>query len=223
MTNRVEILAETPLPTARGEFNCIAFRYIEDPDSVHIALVFGEPAEHRGVPVRVHSECFTGEVLHSAKCDCRHQLLAALEHVSEHGFGIVVYLRQEGRGIGLVDKLRAYAVQQSEGLDTVDANRRLGLPDDARSYDAAAAILLNLGVTSVVLLTNNPDKVEGLERAGIEVMGRVPVVAASTEQARFYLATKVARMGHLVESTTPETADEPVAEVDEDSPGESVA
>jgi GTP cyclohydrolase II len=199
MSGSIEILARTPLPTAHGEFVCIAFRDAAEPEATHIALVRGEPDKAESPPVRVHSECFTGEVLHSAKCDCRHQLDAALEHIARYGTGVLVYLRQEGRGIGLVEKLKAYALQEAEGLDTVDANRRLGLPDDARRYDAAAALLETLGVRSVVLLTNNPSKVEGLEKAGVEVVGRVPILAATTEQARAYLATKIARMGHLVE------------------------
>lgn len=198
MEHAIDILATTPLPTSHGEFTCIAFHCAADPEATHVAMVRGDVRGAEALPVRVHSECFTGEVLHSMKCDCRHQLDAALDHIDKAGRGIVVYLRQEGRGIGLVDKLRAYAVQAGEGLDTVDANRALGLPDDARSYEAAAAILEQLGVRSVVLLTNNPAKVSGLEAAGIPVVRRMPVVVAKGERAVAYLETKVERMGHVL-------------------------
>lgn len=203
MEQHIEILARTPLPTSHGAFETIAFRCPSDPEATHLALVRGEVKGAEALPVRVHSECFTGEVLHSIKCDCRDQLDAAMEHVAEHGSGVIVYLRQEGRGIGLVDKLRAYALQENEGLDTVDANRRLGLPDDARSYEAAAEILRWLGVESVVLLTNNPAKVDGLAEAGVTVAGRIPVLAAKSDRARAYLSTKVARMGHLLTVDAP--------------------
>ncbi len=202
MQGTIEILARTPLPTAHGDFECIAFRHVFEPDAVHVALVHGDPAAEEAPPVRVHSECFTDEVLDSIKCDCRHQLAASLGHIAEHGSGALVYLRQEGRGIGLVGKLLAYELQHAEGLDTVDANRRLGLPDDARGYEAAAAFLKEMGLSSVALLTNNPAKVEGLESAGLEVVERLPVLTAATEEARQYLATKIARMGHLLEAAT---------------------
>jgi GTP cyclohydrolase II len=198
MASTPEILARTPLPTLHGTFDCVAFADPGDPSVTHVAMVRGDIEGDAPVPVRVHSECFTGEVLHSVKCDCRRQLDAALDHIDAAGRGVVVYLRQEGRGIGLVAKLKAYALQAGEGLDTVDANRRLGLPDDARSYEVAAGILTALGVRRVELLTNNPAKVAGLEAAGIEVVARVPVVVAQGEAAQRYLETKVARMGHVL-------------------------
>jgi len=196
----IELLARTPLPTEYGRFECVAFRALDEPEATHVAMIFGEVAGQEALPVRVHSECFTGEVLGSQKCDCRHQLDRALCRVAEEGAGVVIYLRQEGRGIGLVAKLQAYALQEGEGLDTVDANRRLGLPDDTRRYQAAAELLHTLGVRSVRLLTNNPAKVEGLREGGVEVVGREPVWVPRSAQARDYLNTKVARMGHQPES-----------------------
>ncbi|MDF1563213.1 MAG: GTP cyclohydrolase II [Deltaproteobacteria bacterium] len=204
----VEILARTPLPTRHGLFECIAFRRgprpgslkapePEDPCEVNLAMVVGDPEGAEELLCRVHSACFTGEVLHSLKCDCRSQLDAALAAVAGEGRGMVIYLRQEGRGIGLVDKLRAYALQEDEGLDTVDANRALGLPDDTRRYDSAAELLGHLGVKSIRLLTNNPSKVEGLSAAGVKVVRREALVVPQSEEARAYLDTKVARMGHL--------------------------
>ncbi len=198
MSHVPDRLATTPLPTLHGTFTCVAFADPQDPAVTHVAMVRGDVAGDAPVPVRVHSECFTGEVLHSVKCDCRRQLDAALDHIDRADRGVVVYLRQEGRGIGLVAKLKAYALQAGEGLDTVDANRRLGLPDDARSYEVAAGILQALGVKRVELLTNNPAKVAGLEKAGIAVVRRVPVVVAQGDAARAYLETKVARMGHVL-------------------------
>lgn len=198
MSNRIEILAETPLPTLYGDYLCIAFRHGTSPDT-HVALVKGDLAGMEAAPVRVHSECFTGEVLLSLKCDCKAQLEAALQYIASSGAGALIYLRQEGRGIGLVSKLRAYALQAERGLDTVDANRSLGLPDDDRRYDAAARLLEHLGVKSIALLTNNPAKIEGLQAEGIKVVDRIPVLASGLHApARDYLDTKVTRMGHLI-------------------------
>jgi GTP cyclohydrolase II len=160
----------------------------------HIALVAGELREH--ALCRVHSECLTGEVLGSEKCDCRQQLDAALDAIAKDG-GVVLYLRQEGRGVGLGDKIRAYA-QQERGLDTVDANRVLGLPDDARDYGVAAEMLADLGVKSVALLTNNPRKIAGLRAAGVDVKERVPIVVDAPAAAQSYLRAKAARMGHAL-------------------------
>ncbi|RMG20684.1 MAG: GTP cyclohydrolase II [Deltaproteobacteria bacterium] len=207
MDRDLEILAQTPLPTEHGRFRCLAFRHRSEPQTTHLALVLGEVQGASELTVRVHSECFTGEVLGSLKCDCRGQLNAALARIAERGRGVLVYLRQEGRGIGLVAKLKAYALQEEEGLDTVDANRRLGLPDDLRRYEAAAALLDHLGVDSVVLLTNNPAKVTGLTQAGTAVARREPLVTPRSPQARRYLETKAARMGHILEPvSTGETA-----------------
>ncbi len=164
----------------------------------HLAVVFG-PEERLGgaepTLVRVHSECWTGEVLRSHKCDCRPQLDQAMRAIAAEGRGVVIYLRQEGRGIGLGNKIRAYAMQE-EGADTVDANRLLGFADDARTYDIAAAMLASLGVSRVRLMTNNPKKVEGLAAHGIAVSERVPATTEPTEDNASYLEVKARRMGH---------------------------
>jgi GTP cyclohydrolase II len=192
------ILAETPLPTRHGAFRVIAFRLPgEEAPAEHIAIVCGDVKDAHKVAVRAHSECFTSEVLGSLKCDCREQLDLALAMIARRGSGVVVYLRQEGRGIGLVNKLKAYALQ-AEGHDTVDANRLLGLPDDTRRYDAAASILAHLGVRSISLMTNNPLKMEGLRALGIEVAERLPMVAPTNEFSAGYLEAKRVRMGHLL-------------------------
>ncbi len=194
----VERFAETMLPTVHGVLRCIVFR---DADGVeHVAMVAGEPAGD-DVLVRMHSECLTGEVLGSTKCDCKAQLDRALDLIARRGRGVVIYLRQEGRGIGLGNKIRAYALQE-QGHYTVDANRMLGFPDDARDYAVAAAILGELGVRSVALLTNNPLKAEALEEQGVRVLRRVPHLMEVRGLARRYLEVKGRRMGHLLEEGT---------------------
>ncbi len=187
--------AETPLPTRHGTFTVKVFRHADDPEKEHVAVVAGDVAGREAVPVRLHSECLTSEVLGSLKCDCKEQLDRALEHIAAEGAGVVLYLRQEGRGIGLGNKIRAYALQ-SQGHDTVDANRLLGFADDLRSYRPAADMLRALGVRSVALLTNNPAKVEGLEAEGVRVVRRVPVAVPVNEHSRGYLRAKQNRMGH---------------------------
>jgi GTP cyclohydrolase II len=187
--------SETLLPTVHGEFRCIVYR-----DAVlgteHVAMVSGNPSGE-DVLVRVHSECLTSEVLGSLKCDCKSQLDAALVRIAAMGRGVVIYMRgHEGRGIGLGDKIRAYALQE-QGHDTVDANRILGLPDDQRNFDAVQAILADLQITSVKLLTNNPLKVQALEQMGVVVSQRVPHLVAASPAAQRYLATKGERMGHV--------------------------
>lgn len=161
----------------------------------HVALVFGDVAHASDVYVRVHSECITSEVFNSLKCDCKEQLDAALAEVARRGAGAVLYLRQEGRGIGLANKIRAYELQ-AQGADTVDANRLLGLPDDAREYDAAVHMLDHFHVQSVQVMTNNPAKVDALRALGVEVVGRLPVVVAPNPFSAGYLETKRARMAH---------------------------
>jgi GTP cyclohydrolase II len=163
----------------------------------HVALVFGDIEGMANVPVRIHSECMTSEVFGSLKCDCKEQLDAALAEVVRRGAGAVLYLRQEGRGIGLANKIRAYDLQ-SRGHDTVDANRLLGLPDDAREYHAAADMLEHFGVKSVLLMTNNPAKVRALEVLGVEVGGRIPVIVPPNVYSSGYLEAKRARMEHLL-------------------------
>lgn len=189
--------AAASLPTRWGSFRALVFRHGGSPDKEHVALVRGDLSRD-DVLCRVHSECLTGEVLGSLKCDCGGQLEMALERIADEGSGVLLYLRQEGRGIGLVQKLRAYALQADAGLDTVDANQALGLPADARRYDAAAAILDWLDVRSVRLMTNNPAKAEGLRSFGIAVRGCVPVIAAATKHSAGYLATKRLRMRHTL-------------------------
>jgi GTP cyclohydrolase II len=191
--------AEAEVPTEYGVVRTVVYRVGDAvPPEEHVALVVGSVEQgHEPVLARVHSECWTGEVLHSHKCDCREQLDQALHAVSAAGRGVVVYLRQEGRGIGLGNKVRAYALQ-SEGVDTVDANRILGFADDARTYGVAAAILRDLGVRSVVLMTNNPSKVKGLTDSGIVVANRVALKAEPNEHNAEYLAVKARKMGHAL-------------------------
>ena len=192
---QVERVARTKLPTAFGEFTAIGYRdTITGAD--HIALVRGELGDGSDVLVRVHSECLTGDVFASLRCDCGPQLAAALERVVSEGRGVVLYMRgHEGRGIGLLHKLRAYQLQDS-GSDTVDANLELGLPADARDYGTGAQILADLGVRTMRLLTNNPAKRAGLEGYGLSVIGREPLESAVTEDNLRYLTTKRDRMGH---------------------------
>lgn len=191
---RLERYAECALPTAAGHFRLLVYRAKEGLEAM--AIVAGEPAGEATL-VRVHSECWTAEALGSLRCDCRDQLDAALATIGERGRGVVVYLRQEGRGIGLADKVRTYALQQC-GADTVEANRLLGFPDDLRTYDMAALILADLGVRSVELMTNNPLKLSALEAHGIGIARRLPHWRAEQEFNRDYLETKRRRQGHLV-------------------------
>ncbi len=186
----------TRLPTDYGEFRLYA--YAENgSDSPHLALVKGGPERPPAPLVRIHSECLTGEVFASQRCDCGPQLAAALGAIAEEGSGVLVYLRQEGRGIGLLNKLHAYSAQDG-GLDTVDANLHLGFEPDLRDYSAAIAILEDLGVGAARLLTNNPGKVAALERSPIRLAGRVPLLAPPTAHNRGYLETKRLRLGHLL-------------------------
>jgi 3,4-dihydroxy 2-butanone 4-phosphate synthase/GTP cyclohydrolase II len=195
--SQVERVVETRLPTEQGEFTAVGYRAGEDE---HIALVFGELGDGEDVLVRVHSECLTGDVFGSLRCDCGPQLEAALERVAAEGRGVVLYMRgHEGRGIGLLHKLQAYQLQD-KGLDTVDANLELGLPADARDYGTGAQILYDLGVRSMRLLTNNPAKRAGLEGYGLTILGREALpVRLHPENVR-YLRTKRDRMGHLFEA-----------------------
>jgi len=192
----VRLGAKAHLPTRFGEFDIYGC-FDCKADKEHTALVKGDPAGPEPFPVRIHSQCHTGDVFGSLRCDCRDQLEAAVREVEKRGRGAVIYLKQEGRGIGLVNKIKAYRLQEL-GLDTVDANRYLGFPDDARDYTVAAKILGILGVSSVLLMTNNPDKVEKLAAAGVRIAGRIPVVIPSNPHDSGYLDTKRERMGHLI-------------------------
>jgi 3,4-dihydroxy 2-butanone 4-phosphate synthase/GTP cyclohydrolase II len=193
--SHVSKVVEVQLPTECGDFQAMAYRSDID-GSEHIAMVMGDIGDGEDVLVRVHSECLTGDVLGSRRCDCGPQLHAAMRQVAKEGRGVVLYVRgHEGRGIGLLDKLRAYALQD-QGRDTVDANVELGLPVDARDYGTGAQILGDLGVRSMRLLTNNPAKRAGLEGYGLSIVERVPLVIDPNEHNASYLDTKAVRMGH---------------------------
>ena len=204
------------LPTEQGEFDLIAYSSMVDPEP-HLALCMGGvgvevngcvTTQTEPVLVRVHSECLTGDVFHSALCDCGSQLHDALRQIANEGRGVLLYMRQEGRGIGLMAKLRAYKLQHEEGLDTVEANRRLGFAPDLRQYGIGAQILVDLGVREIRLLTNNPKKVIGLESYGLKIIERVPIQMPAGDKNRRYLRTKREKLGHLLdEIELPERSD----------------
>ena len=197
MKNPNNVPSEAFLPTGFGDFRIQVFH--EDATGLdHVALTLGDMQGPDPVLVRIHSECLTGDVFNSTRCDCGPQLHAALDAIVEKGWGVLVYLRQEGRGIGLQAKIQAYHLQD-EGADTLDANLMLGLPADGRTYTVAGEILNGLGIESVDLLTNNPEKVTQLEQQGINVAKRTPLIVGVTEQNRTYLTTKRERMGHLID------------------------
>jgi 3,4-dihydroxy 2-butanone 4-phosphate synthase / GTP cyclohydrolase II len=192
----VERVVETRLPTEFGEFAAVGFRSLVD-GKHHVAMVKGDVAGHPDVLVRVHSECLTGDVFHSLRCDCGQQLEDAMRRIEHEGRGVMLYLAQEGRGIGLLNKLRAYKLQEG-GLDTVDANLELGLPPDLRDYGIGAQILVDLGLSSIRLLTNNPRKIVGLEGYGLTVTDQLPIEHPATDHNRDYLRAKKERLGHLL-------------------------
>lgn len=184
------------IPTARGQF--LLRLYESDQDGKqHLAMLMGDLSDEDSILLRVHSECFTGDVMGSTRCDCGVQFERSLAKIANVGRGVLLYLRQEGRGIGLLDKLRAYNLQD-EGYDTVDANLLLGHAPDARDYSTAAAILRDLEIKSVKLLTNNPDKIQQLQKAGITITDRVPLEAPVTEENASYLRAKSLRLNHLL-------------------------
>jgi 3,4-dihydroxy 2-butanone 4-phosphate synthase/GTP cyclohydrolase II len=187
--------ADTRLPTRYGEFRCIVYAMPDGTEQV--ALVVGSVDDTEPMLVRLHSECLTGDVFGSQRCDCGEQLADSLRYLQAHGRGILLYLRQEGRGIGLVNKIRAYVLQE-QGYDTVEANTMLGFPEDARDYRYAAEMLLDLGVHEVRLLTNNPAKIEGLENYDIRVAERIPLEVMPNPVNSHYLHTKKVKMGHLL-------------------------
>ena len=199
MITAINNLVQTRIPTEYGEFVLHYFTNTID-DKEHIAFVFGDVAGKAQVPVRIHSECFTGDVLGSRRCDCGEQLDKALQLISEHGFGVLIYLRQEGRGIGLLKKLQAYNLQD-KGMDTVDANIHLGHKPDEREYTIAALMLENLQIESIQLITNNPNKIEQLRTLGVKVEGRIAIEIESNCENRAYLQTKAHKMDHLITKT----------------------
>lgn len=196
MKAQLKNLVKTRIPTAHGKFTMYYYSNNLD-DKEHIALVKGDVANKKNIPVRIHSECFTGDVLGSRRCDCGEQLDMALQLIDQAGCGILIYLRQEGRGIGLLKKLQAYNLQD-EGLDTVDANIHLGHLADEREYDFAALMLEDLEVKSVSLITNNPKKIEGLVKLGVNVEGRIAIETNIHGDNQDYLKTKVEKMSHML-------------------------
>ncbi len=196
MKPQLENLVQTRIPTAHGEFTLHYYSNNLD-DKEHIAFVKGDVANKRGVLVRIHSECFTGDVFGSRRCDCGEQLDMALKLIDEAGCGILIYLRQEGRGIGLLKKLQAYNLQDN-GLDTVDANIHLGHLADEREYDLAALMLEDLKVKSIALMTNNPKKIEELVKLGVTVDRRIAVEIDANDDNAVYLNTKVKKMSHML-------------------------
>ncbi|MDD2723650.1 MAG: GTP cyclohydrolase II [Methylovulum sp.] len=195
----LEDLVQTPIPTRHGEF--ILHYYSNSLDrKEHIALVKGEVAHQDNVPVRIHSECFTGDVLGSRRCDCGEQLDMAMHLIDQADCGVLIYLRQEGRGIGLLKKLQAYNLQD-QGMDTVDANLHLGYQADEREYGIAALILESLQIQSIKLITNNPEKIEGLKKLGVNIAGRIPIEVIANTDNLGYLQTKAKKMAHWLFQT----------------------
>jgi 3,4-dihydroxy 2-butanone 4-phosphate synthase/GTP cyclohydrolase II len=192
----VERIVSTAMPTAFGEFTAVGYRSLVD-DKHHVAMVKGDVAGYSDVLVRVHSECLTGDVFHSLRCDCGEQLDSALAMIEQEGRGVLLYLSQEGRGIGLLNKLRAYKLQEA-GFDTVDANLELGLPADLRDYGIGAQILADLGLSSIRILTNNPKKIVGLEGYGLSVAQQIPIQSVPNPHNEAYLRAKKERMGHTL-------------------------
>ena len=206
----VRIAATADLPSRFGDFHVVAFENTGD-HKEHAAFVHGDAAiDGEDVPVRMHSECLTGDAIGSLRCDCRDQLEASLRQLATMPHGILLYLRQEGRGIGLTNKIRAYELQD-HGLDTVEANHALGFRDDERDYGIAAHMLATLGVRSVRLLTNNPRKIAGLEALGIRVTDRIPLVTPPNPHNEEYLRTKAVKSGHLIEDAELEQQEPPIA------------
>lgn len=189
-------VSQADMPTDFGDFKIFAYE-TEVGNETHIALVKGDIEGDKEVPVRVHSECLTGDVFGSRRCDCGSQLHSAMNYIETNGYGVILYLRQEGRGIGLGNKIRAYHLQDS-GMDTVEANIKLGFPSDLRNYGIGAQILVDLGLSKIKLITNNPKKIIGIEGYGLTVTDRIPIEVQPGDKNRFYLETKRDRMGHLI-------------------------
>jgi len=192
----IKRVSQADMPTDFGEFKIFAYE-TEVGSETHIALIKGDIEGDKEVPVRVHSECLTGDVFGSRRCDCGSQLHSAMDYIEKNGFGVILYLRQEGRGIGLGNKIKAYHLQDG-GMDTVEANIKLGFPSDLRNYGIGAQILVDLGLSKIKLITNNPKKIIGIEGYGLTVTDRIPIEMQPGERNRFYLETKRDRMGHLI-------------------------
>lgn len=201
-TGETTFVAETKLPTDRGFYRVRGYRHSVDgaPTTEPVAIAYGEIEGRESVAVRVHDACFTSEVLGSLKCDCKQQLRLAMDYVQSND-GMVIYLHQEGRGIGLANKLAAYQLQDEEGLDTVDANRALGLPDDTREYTAVANILEDMNIKSIRLMTNNPRKVATLEKLGVRIVSRIPCIVEPNLFNKGYLTAKEGRMKHYLDGS----------------------
>ena len=210
----VKVVGVADLPSRFGTFRIVAFWNNRDAKE-HVAMVHGDVVGASDVPMRLHSECLTGDVMGSLRCDCRDQLEVALRQLGSMERGLLLYLRQEGRGIGLINKIRAYALQD-EGLDTVEANVALGFRDDERDYSIAAHMIRSLDVRSIRLMTNNPSKINQLVQHGIDVAGRLPHVIPPNPHNRFYLETKASRSGHWIDFSgkphLPEQSDPPLVE-----------
>jgi GTP cyclohydrolase II len=210
----VHVVAMAELPTRFGDFHIIAFENNRD-GKEHVAIIKGDVIGAKDLPVRLHSECLTGDALGSLRCDCRDQLETSLRAIGQMEKGLVLYLRQEGRGIGLINKIRAYSLQD-QGLDTVEANLALGFRDDERDYAVAAHMLMSLKIESIQLMTNNPKKIAQLTQYGIQVNGRIPHIMPPNEHNRFYLETKAAKSGHMIDfrgkAHLPEQYDRPIVE-----------
>ncbi|MBD3164724.1 GTP cyclohydrolase II [Candidatus Woesearchaeota archaeon] len=197
MKDIIKETIESEIPTRYyGTFRIRGFRTKDNLH--HVALVKGDVKAKEDVIVRIHSECLTGDVFHSLKCDCGEQLEAALKRIDKEGMGVLIYLRQEGRGIGLFNKIKAYELQE-QGMDTVEANQKLGFKADQRDYTLGAAILKELGLSTIRLMTNNPKKIEGLEKYGIKIRERLPLVIKCNKYNEKYLCTKKTKLGHLIE------------------------
>lgn len=200
----VQVVAAAHLPSRFGDFQVVGFVNNKDGKD-HAAFVHGDVVGREDVPIRLHSECLTGDAIGSLRCDCRDQLEAALTALGQMECGILLYLRQEGRGIGLTNKIRAYALQD-QGLDTVEANHALGFKDDERDYSVAAHMIASLRVKSVAVMTNNPNKLKGLEQHGVKVSRRIPHIMTPNDQNRAYLKTKMVKSGHMLQEQGNEDA-----------------